>query len=128
MKQICSTITPGQPKILEYLSHHDSVIQKELAEACCIEPATLSTILTRMETEGLIRRFLGIENYRNVFVSLTDYGQECARQLNLIYSRVESEVFEGLSSDDFEQVKKALIQIRKNLKKQETAPPCEPQN
>ena len=31
-------LTSGQPKILEYLLFHDGAVQKEIAEACYIEP------------------------------------------------------------------------------------------
>ena len=48
-------LTPGQPKILDYLLHHDGAIQKEIAMFCHIEPASLTTILNGMEKKGLYR-------------------------------------------------------------------------
>ena len=41
-------LTPGQPKVLEYLQAHDGAMQKDIARGCCIEPATLSPQLTVM--------------------------------------------------------------------------------
>lgn len=38
-------LTPGQPKILDYLLSHDGAVQKEIAEACHIEPATITSVL-----------------------------------------------------------------------------------
>ena len=66
----------GQPKILEYLSSHDGAIQKEIAEACNIEPATLTSLLSRIKTGGkdiqllsfffpLAGNFYQIHHYRN---------------------------------------------------------------
>ena len=45
-------LTPGQPKVLEYLQAHDGAMQKDIARGCCIEPATLSPLLTGMERRG----------------------------------------------------------------------------
>lgn len=45
-------LTPGQPKILDYLLHHDGAIQKDIAIFCHIEPASLTVILNGMESKG----------------------------------------------------------------------------
>ena len=45
-------LTPGQPKILDYLLHHDGAIQKDIAMFCHIEPASLTSILNGMEKKG----------------------------------------------------------------------------
>ena len=49
-------LSAGQPKVLEYLIEHDGVAQKDIAEACIIEPATATSLLARMEKTGLIDR------------------------------------------------------------------------
>ena len=49
-------LTSGQPKILDYLMHHDGAIQKEIAVFCHIEPASLTVILNGMENKGYITR------------------------------------------------------------------------
>lgn len=49
-------LSPGQPKILHYLLNHDGCMQRELADACDIEPATVSRLLDKMEEDGLVRR------------------------------------------------------------------------
>ena len=42
-----TNLTPGQPKILDYLLYHDGVVQKEIASACHIEPATMTSVWRR---------------------------------------------------------------------------------
>ena len=49
-------LSTGQPKVLSYLMRHESCLQKELAEAFDIRPATISHILSNMEEKGLIYR------------------------------------------------------------------------
>lgn len=42
-------LTLGQPKVLDYLRDHNGASQKAIAQACHMEPGSLSVILTRME-------------------------------------------------------------------------------
>src|SRR5699024_11492859 len=49
-------LTLGQPKVLDFLQEKDGAAQKEIAAACHIEPASLTTILNGMEEKGLIQR------------------------------------------------------------------------
>ena len=49
-------LTPGQPKILDYLINHDGAIQREIAVSCHIEPASLTAILNGMENKSCIER------------------------------------------------------------------------
>ena len=41
-------LTPGQPKVLDYLMEHDGANQKEIANACQREAATLTSVLNGM--------------------------------------------------------------------------------
>lgn len=68
-------LTPGQPKILDYLLHHDGAIQKEIAIFCHIEPASLTTILNGMEAKGYIERKNIDNNRRSLHVYLTKTGK-----------------------------------------------------
>ena len=49
-------LSSGQPKVLERLVGLEGCMQKELAEACEVEPATITSILPKMEKKGLIKR------------------------------------------------------------------------
>lgn len=51
-----TNLTPGQPKIFDYLLYHDGVVQKEIASACHVEPATMTSVLYGMEKKGYILR------------------------------------------------------------------------
>ena len=68
-------LTPGQPKILDYLLHHDGAIQKEIAIFCHIEPASLTAILNGMENKGYIERRTAGSNRRSLHVYLTETGK-----------------------------------------------------
>ena len=71
----------GQPKVLDYLKEHDGTTQREIAAACQIEPASLTSILNGMEKANLIERKTLDGNRRSWHIFLTEKGKE---QLNCV--------------------------------------------
>ena len=69
-------LSPGQPKILRYLSKRDHWMQKELANACEISAATVSNLLSKMEEAGLITRSEAQDDRRAGSISITDAGRK----------------------------------------------------
>ena len=49
-------LSPGQPKVLTFLALHGACLQKDLAAACDIEPATISKLLNLLEEKGYLER------------------------------------------------------------------------
>ena len=78
-------LTAGQPKVLEFLSQHGESDQKTIASYCEIEPATVGSILLRMERSGLVVRRQHEGNRRSLFVSLTEQGEQAAAAVAEIF-------------------------------------------
>ena len=69
LEQLSDTnLTIGQPKVLEYLGHHDGMSQKDIARACHIEPGSMTSILNRMEDKNLIERKMLHGNRRSLYL------------------------------------------------------------
>ena len=109
-------LTSGQPKILEYLLFHDGAVQKEIAEACYIEPATLTSVLLGMENKELVIRKNKEGNRRNLYVYLTDKGKNLANQIVEQFEQIEKRALSGLSGQDIESLNRMLAEICKNMK------------
>lgn len=108
-------LTPGQPKVLDYLLHHDGAIQKEIAVFCHIEPASLSTILNGMENKGYIERKNTDNNRRSLHVYLTETGRKYANRLNHEFTKIESEALKGFSETDSQQLQNLLGRLYENM-------------
>ena len=108
-------LTPGQPKILDYLLHHDGAIQKEIAIFCHIEPASLTSILNGMENKGYIERKNIDNNRRSLHVYLTEMGKRYADRLNLEFARIESEALKGFGEKDTQQLYDLLNRVYQNM-------------
>lgn len=112
-------LTSGQPKILDYLYEHEGSDQKTIAGYCEIEPATLGSILLRMEQKGLIERRQENGNRRSLFVYLTENGKEICEKMHDIFSQADEQAIEGISSGEIEEIKTLLTKICLNLDEKE---------
>ena len=99
-KKIMAVLKPlglstGQPKILDHLRYHNGASQKDIAHACHIEPASLTSILNRMEKQNMIERKILNGNRRSYHIFLTDYGMEQSESIEKAFLTLEHEVFSG---------------------------------
>lgn len=93
-------LSPGQPKILEFLGEYGEHEQKDIAKYCEIEPATVGNILLRMENAGLIIRRNRPNNRRSLYVSLTPKGREMAETMKGIFLAAEREITGKLNEEE----------------------------
>lgn len=93
-------LSPGQPKILEYLSEYGESNQKTIASYCEIEQATAGSILLRMEESGLIKRCQRKGDRRALYVALTPAGEEAAAKMAFIFREEEDRYCASLSDEE----------------------------
>lgn len=110
-------LTPGQPKILDYLIHHDGAIQKEIAVSCHIEPASLTAILNGMENKGYIERRTDDGNRRSYHVYLTPLGKKYADRLSQEFAHIEAKALEDFSDSDARLLQDLLSRVYENMVK-----------
>lgn len=108
-------LTPGQPKILDYLLRHDGAIQKEIATFCHIEPASLTVLLNGMEKKGYIERKNLGSNRRSFHIYLTETGREYANRLDQEFERIEAEALKGFSGEEAAQLQTLLGRVYDNM-------------
>jgi DNA-binding MarR family transcriptional regulator len=108
-------LTPGQPKVLDYLYDHEGSDQKTIAAYCEIEPATLASILLRMEQKELIVRRQEHGNRRSLYVYLTKKGKEAAESLYKAFAIYDAQATKTMTPAETEQLKQFLTFVCKNL-------------
>lgn len=108
-------LTLGQPKVLDYLKDHDGAIQKDIAIACQIEPATITSVLLGMENKGLIVRKTLNGNRRSLYVYLTDEGRSLANRVELEFNHIESKALLGFSEEEKSMLNTLMVRIKKNM-------------
>ena len=109
-------LTSGQTKVLDYLWNHDGAVQKEIASACCIEAATLTSVLLGMENKGLIVRKMQDGNRRSLYVFLTEKGRAAAKRVESGFAAMEGRAVAGFSHAEKELLTALLARVEKNIR------------
>ena len=104
-------LTPGQPKVLEFLLRHGESDQKTIAAYCEIEPATVGSTLLRMEEGGLILRRQKAGNRRSLYVSLTEKGLEAANRMTGVFHDAETVASAELSDEEEARLRELLDKL-----------------
>ena len=110
-----SELTPGQPKILDYLQNHNGCVQKEIAKGCHIEPASITVILKGMEGKGYIERKMLNGDRRSLYVFLTEKGKKYIEYLNEKFDKVENTALKNFSEDEKQQLNDLLMRVYENM-------------
>ena len=110
-----TTLTLGQPKVIDYLRDNDGSVQKDIANACCIEPASLTVVLNLMERQGLIEKRMCNNNRKNLHIYLTDKGRELSDRIEEEFLEVEKIMTEDFTKKEKEMFLASLEKVRKNL-------------
>lgn len=111
LQDIYQDILPGQPKVIDFLMYQKHAYQKEIADACLIEPPTLSLILEKMERVGLISRQKSLANNKNIVVQLTEKGESVGRKAQEIFLETEKDFCKNLSQEESEMLPSLLQKI-----------------
>lgn len=108
-------IYPGQPPMLFALHIKDGQSQKELAERLNIKPATITVMLKRMESAGLLERRADVNDQRISRVYFTDKGREAYDKVYEIMRTIDSECFGNFTIEEQVLLKRLLMQVKSNL-------------
>ena len=109
-------LLPGQPKVIDFLMSHPDSFQREIADGCLIDPATLSPILGKMEHAGLIHRDKCDGNRKNSVVSLTEKGETIGRRMRELFREAEAAACADVSEQELECLLRCLRTIQKNCR------------
>ena len=113
-------LTEGQPKVLSILRDIEGCQQKELAEACHVEPATMTALLKNMEQSDLIfkekQQLPG--GKRAYIIFLTEHGKKAADEVIKIVEDLEQVAFQGFADKEKETFLELFARVAYNLEEQ----------
>ncbi|MEI3776025.1 MarR family transcriptional regulator [Pectobacterium brasiliense] len=106
-------LTYPQYLVMLVLWERDGLTVSELGERLYLDSATLTPLLKRLQSAGLVVRNRGTEDERQVLVGLTEAGQALQQQAKAIPESVFCATECHL--DQLQTIKKDLETLRKNL-------------
>ncbi len=110
-------ITPEQWGVLNRLWEKDGISQKEISEITIKDQTTLTRILDKLETKGLIKRQTSPDDRRSFLIFLTDAGRSIEDILVPIAYEALDDALQGLSGEEIKQLKVLLNKIFVNVDK-----------
>lgn len=110
-------LSEGQPKVLSFLKFKEGYLQKELAFACHVEPATMTSILKIMEKNNLIeKRITHVSGGKKAYqIYLTEFGRKKAEEVDDYVDILEEESLNGLSDEEQDLLISLLNRVADNL-------------
>lgn len=86
----------------------------ELARECQLDTGAMTRLLDRLEAKGLVARVRSSQDRRVVNIELTPEGREAARQLAPVLCGVQNAFLQGLSLQEWQQLKALLRRVLDN--------------
>ncbi|HEX7712714.1 MAG TPA: MarR family transcriptional regulator [Bacillota bacterium] len=110
-------VYPGQPPLLLTLGKTDGQSQRELAEKLRIKAATITVMVKRMESAGLVERRNDPDDQRITRVYLTDLGRVVLGKVRETLKAMEGECFCNFTAEEQIILRRLFMQMRENLLK-----------
>lgn len=111
-----SGVTKIQWIALYYLGKHEKIRQVNLAKLMKLKPSTITRLLDRLEREGLIVRNTNLKDKREVFVSLTEKGQEKRKEIYKFGQIFNDKLVKNISIKELKTFEKTLKKLVNNVK------------
>ncbi|SBV37766.1 putative organic hydroperoxide resistance transcriptional regulator (ohrR) [uncultured Stenotrophomonas sp.] len=106
-------LTYSQYLVMLVLWERDALTVSEIGERLFLDSATLTPLLKRLQTAGLVTRTRAREDERQVIVALTAAGRALRRKAERIPEQVMCAV--GCGLDELAALKRQLETLRLNL-------------
>ena len=108
-------LSTGQPKVLAFLKSHEGRSQKEIAQACLLEPGSVTVLLKRMERQGIVERRQREGDKKSRCIFLTERGRSLADTSVESFFRTEEMAFAGFTEEEKAQLMTFCERIVNNL-------------
>lgn len=117
IRQSCQTLDKSrkgkesQKRALIILLHTGDITQRELTRRLGITPASVSELLTKLETDGMLVRTQSKTDRRLLILSLTEKGRAAAQKYTAAREQRQQEMFACLNEEE----KAALLSALEKL-------------
>jgi DNA-binding MarR family transcriptional regulator len=113
----------GEARVLFDLAQSDSIEVVDLRRSLGLDAGYISRILSRFESNGLVRRQRSADDGRRQVVMLTDKGRDAYRMIDARSAGEIRALLEGLTEDQQSQLLEAMHVIGTILAEQRRHPP-----
>jgi DNA-binding MarR family transcriptional regulator len=108
LRVIHDTTLPRFDVLAALYRRRDGVTMSELSRMLLVSNGNATTVVDRLESDGLVRRTPSETDRRTVFVALTPSGLACFERLAEAHEREIGRLFKGLSEADLDHLTEIL--------------------
>ena len=105
----------AQGRILYVLWQEDGMSIKTISERCGLAITSLTTMLERMENQGLIRRVPSEQDKRKTLLYLTDQAKKLRTDSEVVSGQMRDIFYRDFTAAEIEQFETYLNRVRTNL-------------
>ena len=105
----------AQGRILYVLWQQDGVPIKTISDKCGLAITSLTTMLERMERQGLIRRESDSRDKRKTLLFLTDKAKALRADYDAVSDQMGALYYKGFTDNEIRQFEESQQRIQKNL-------------
>lgn len=110
------TVGEGQARILKCLLEHGTMTQRELADRCMLDVATMSRTIDKLQEAGYLQRTINPTCRRSFLICITDKGKEKAIAVQKAFMDLDEQIWGGISASEMEAFYSTIQKIRSNLR------------
>lgn len=104
-------VTPGQYAVLKCLWDGDGKTAKQLADMLYLDGSTMTGILDRIESKGLIKKQVDPKDRRAIRVTLTSSGRDLEEPLTRVIDEANKTALANLANPESETLKVLLQKL-----------------
>ncbi|MGH2592343.1 MAG: MarR family winged helix-turn-helix transcriptional regulator [Anaerolineae bacterium] len=105
----------GQEMLLMHLWREDGCMQTDLVDKLCVQPATITKSLDRMEAAGFVQRRVDADDRRASRVYLTDAGRALEKKVDAVWQELETLSFGTLTRDEEESLRRLIAKVSERV-------------
>lgn len=105
----------AQGRILYVLWEHEKLSFSDVGKYTSLAKTTLTSMIDRMEENGLVERIPDKKDRRQIYVSITEKARKYQQKFNKVSGEMNAIFYKGFSTDEIEHLDKMLEKILNNL-------------
>jgi len=109
-------IHAGQDVLLYYLSQQDGQTVSELVKNIFVQHATISNMINRMVTSGLVTKVKDSHDMHVSRIFLTEKGKKALKKVEEVWHLLEEQTLEGLSTEEQILLRRLLQDVLRNFR------------
>ena len=105
----------GQESLLKSLSAEDGMSMSDIAAALCVQPPTITKMISRLAAQDYVERRASSGDGRQAEVFLTERGRRAIATIDKVWKRIEKTALADIDEKDRKRLRKLLRQVERNL-------------